>query len=151
MHLYQPFGNFWYVLVDIIDFWEHNLNLNLNLIRHFVNIKYDRWTMINCKWRKKMPRMASIFLKNAQYDKNFSDLVFSVQLDSVKHEDGTTSYDLSQELQAPFLFLKRSFCSCSKAVWRPWSQKRASLNTLGAIPKLRQHILGLFVPHQPTL
>ena len=69
--------------------------------------------------KEKMPRMASIFLKNAQYDKNFSDLVFSVQLDSVKHEDGTTSYDLSQELQAPFLFLKRSFCSCSKAVWRP--------------------------------
>ena len=67
-----------------------------------------------------MPRMASIFLKNAQYDKNFPDLVFSVKLDSVKHEDGTTtSYDLSQELQAPFLFLKRSFCSCSKAVWRP--------------------------------
>ena len=56
-----------------------------------------------------MLRMASIFLKNAQNDKNFSDLVFSVQLDSVKHEDGTTSYDLSQELQAPFLFLKTFF------------------------------------------
>ena len=53
--------------------------------------------------------MASIFLKNAQYDKNFPDLVFSVKLDSVKHEDGTTSYDLSQELQAPFLFLKTFF------------------------------------------
>lgn len=59
--------------------------------------------------KKKMPRMASIFLKNAQYDKNFPDLVFSVKLDSVKHEDGTTSYDLSQELQAPFLFLKTFF------------------------------------------
>ena len=68
-----------YLVVDIIDFWEHNLNLNLNLMRHFVNIKYDRWTMINSKWRKKMPRMASIFLKNAQYDKNFPDLVFSVK------------------------------------------------------------------------
>ena len=56
-----------------------------------------------------MPRMASIFLKNAQYDKNFPDLVVSVKLDSVKHEDGTTSYDLSQELQAPFLFLKTFF------------------------------------------
>ena len=57
-----------------------------------------------------MPRMASIFLKNAQYDKNFPDLVFSVKLDSVKHEDGTTSYDLSQEeLQAPFLFFKTFF------------------------------------------